>query len=287
MNAPETGLARVEVILLGTAQDGGLPQAGCLCSNCTLAHEHPELQRRPAGLGVIDRAAQRFWMVDATPAFPAQLHMLQRACPEGVFSGIFLTHAHAGHYTGLIHLGKEALDLKGFPLFATGAMLAYLDANQPWKTLLRENFVPSLLIPEKGIRLTDALRVRPVTVPHRGEFSDTVAFGVETDTASLFYCPDIDGWSGFPISDTLDRADHAILDATFFSPEELPGRDLAQIPHPFVSETIRLAEGRRATVWLTHLNHSNPLVRPGPEQEQVVQTGARIASDGLRLVLQR
>lgn len=285
MNAPEIGSGRVEVILLGTAQDGGLPQAGCFCRNCSLAYESPEMQRQPASLGIIDRSVQRFWMVDATPSFPAQLRALQLACPEGLFSGIFLTHAHTGHYTGLIHLGKEVLDLKGLPLFATDRMLGFLGANQPWKTLLRDNFTPTSIFPEKIIQLTDMLRLQPVLVPHRGEFSDTVGFWIETDSTSLFYCPDIDSWSGFPVEDILDRADHAFLDGTFNSPEDLPGRDLTQIPHPFVTETIRLAEGRRANVWLTHLNHSTPLAWPGPEQEKVARSGVRIASDGQRVVL--
>ena len=40
--------------------------------------------------------------------------------------GIFLTHAHIGHYSGLIHLGKEALGAKGISVYAMPKMSFFL-----------------------------------------------------------------------------------------------------------------------------------------------------------------
>lgn len=35
-------------------------------------------------------------------------------------AGILLTHAHTGHYAGLLQLGKEGADLKGVPVRSFG-----------------------------------------------------------------------------------------------------------------------------------------------------------------------
>jgi len=58
-----------------------------------------------------------------------------------------------------------------------------------------------------------------------------------------------------------------LLDATFFSADELPGRDLSQISHPLATDTAEQLAGVDCDVRLIHLNHSNPLHRFGPERQ--------------------
>jgi len=119
----------VEAILLGTAQDGGLPQAGCDCQHCRAAHEDPRQRRWVACLGLVDRDTRQSWIIDATPDFREQLHLLQSLTPECRLSGILLTHAHAGHYAGLIHLGREAWNTERMPVYASQRMASCATSN--------------------------------------------------------------------------------------------------------------------------------------------------------------
>ncbi len=122
--------------------------------------------------------------------------------------------------------------------------------------------------PETEIRLTSDLSVQPVLVPHRDELSDTLAFVVRGSRRRLFYCPDIDSWAqwSYYLPNFLADIDIALLDGTFFSGNELPGRNIAEIPHPLVTETAAMLTGTACDVQFIHLNHSNPLLKPGPEQ---------------------
>ena len=52
-------------------------------------------------------------------------------------SGIFLTHAHMGHYTGLMWLGKEVMGAAKVPVHAMPRMAAYLRSNGPWSQLVK------------------------------------------------------------------------------------------------------------------------------------------------------
>ena len=131
----------MEAILLGTAQDGGVPQAGCACPRCAAAWRNPAQRQWVVCLGVIDRAAGSCWMIDATPDFREQLHLLTTAAPECTLKGIWLTHAHMGHYTGLLQLGKEAMGTQHMPVYATPQVCAFLRANEPWATLARDGYI--------------------------------------------------------------------------------------------------------------------------------------------------
>jgi len=333
----------IETILLGTAQDGGVPHAGCHCPTCAAAWADPTLQQHPACLGLVDYTAHRCWLIDATPAFPAQLHALQalaagtgRAIPISArqhpddrkgaplpisdlrsptpdlrLSGIFLTHAHIGHYTGLVHLGREVMDTEQLPVYCTPRMGAFLRDNAPWSGLVEGGNIDLVeLEPGRELVLSPNLRITPISVPHRDEYSDTVAYLVQGPKRSLFYCPDIDGWDDFKVSGisviaeaNLDAeelfgrisssarhfilADIALLDGSFFSPAELPGRDLSQIPHPLVTDTVaRLTDDGVKTpttnVYFIHLNHSNPLWREGPERAWLAGRGFKVGAFGQR-----
>ncbi|MBN1955867.1 MAG: pyrroloquinoline quinone biosynthesis protein PqqB, partial [Anaerolineae bacterium] len=230
----------IEAILLGTAQDGGLPQAGCGCPNCAAAHRDPTRRQLVACLGLVDRGAGRSWLIDATPDLPEQVHTLQELVPDCALAGILLTHAHVGHYAGLIHLGREAWNTAGLPLYASARMAAFLRQNAPWSQLVAlGNVEIRPLTPREAVYLTPHLQVTPLFVPHRAEFSDTLAFVVHGPQRRLFYCPDTDNWERWEhdIKEFVNDMDVALLGGTFFSADELPGRDLTQIPHPLATDT--------------------------------------------------
>ncbi|HEU5101002.1 MAG TPA: MBL fold metallo-hydrolase [Roseiflexaceae bacterium] len=240
--------AATEALLLGTAQDAGVPHIGCDCRTCALARRDPRQRQLPASLALMDHHAGASWVIDATPAFPEQLDMLHEHAPRCRLAGVLLTHAHIGHYTGLMYLGREALNASAVPVYASAVLCAYLTANGPWSQLValgNINLRPfTAAVP---VRLSEHLRVTPMQVPHRAEFSDTMAYLVRGSTRSLFYCPDIDRWEQWSESlpHFLETVDVALLDGTFFSAAELPGRDLTEIPHPPVRETAELLAGTK------------------------------------------
>jgi pyrroloquinoline quinone biosynthesis protein B len=276
---------KAEAILLGTAQDGGVPQAGCYCRHCSAARADPARRRWVSSLALVDHAARQSWLIDATPDLREQLHALHEWAPGCPLSGIVLTHAHAGHYAGLIHLGREAWDTRQLPVYASARMAAFLRENAPWSQLVAlgnvELRVPE---PEREVRLSSRLSLRPVPVPHRDEFSDTLAFVVRGPGQRLFYCPDIDSWDGWDLDvrQLVAGMDVALLDGTFFSAGELPGRDLREIPHPLVVDTAERLVGVACDVRLIHLNHSNPLQDPGPERDWLETQGLGVGALGDR-----
>ncbi|MFM7134880.1 MAG: MBL fold metallo-hydrolase [Planctomycetota bacterium] len=280
-------------VVLGIAQDGGVPQAGNFGDP---RWDDPSAARQVVSLGIVDPRSGRRWMIDATPDFRRQLLDLHRASggsARPVLDGVFLTHAHIGHYTGLMFLGKESVGAKGVPTYAMPRMDAFLRANGPWSQLVAlGNIDLRPLRAGESVALADDLRVTPVVVPHRGEFSETVAFRIDGPSRSLFWLPDIDSWRewdelGTRLEDALAGVDVAYLDATFFANGELPGRDMTGIPHPFIADTIaRLAPlpcSERAKVRFIHLNHTNPALDPMSAASATIRAaGMRVAAEGER-----
>ena len=269
--------------LLGRSQDAGLPQAGCYCANCRDARDGRLPRGLAASLAIVDHIARASWIIDATPDFREQLHLLHELAPECSLKGIFLTHAHIGHYTGLMHLGRECMNTRALDVFATSALGAFLSSNGPWSQLVRAgNIRLNQIRPGKAIRLGEALTIEPLLVPHRDEYSDTVAYLMREPAHSLFYCPDIDRWQQWPqdLSEFLSQVNIALLDGTFFSQDELPNRNMAEVPHPLVRDTVAAIAGTKCAVRFIHLNHSNPLNREGAERDWLRSRGFDVAYEG-------
>jgi pyrroloquinoline quinone biosynthesis protein B len=278
----------LEGLLLGVAQDAGVPHIGCDCPACASARHDPRRRQLPVSLALIDHREESSWVIDATPAFPEQLAMLQDYAPRCRLAGVLLTHAHIGHYTGLMYLGREALNSRAVPVYASSRLCDYLTANGPWSQLVAlGNISLQTITPGVSIALSERLRVTPLPVPHRAEFSDTMAYLVRGPARSLFYCPDIDRWEEWAESlpRVLETVDIALLDGTFFSAAEMPGRDLAEIPHPLVQVTAALLGGTSAQIRFIHLNHSNPLFHDGVERRWLEGQRMTIGVAGERFAL--
>ena len=264
-------------VVLGIAQDGGYPQAGCIRADCLEAWRDPAKRKRVASLGIVDPISNERWIIDATPDFPSQLQTLGGQAP----TGILLTHAHIGHYLGLAHLGREVMGAKGVRVYAMPRMRDFLERNAPWSQLVSLNNIALVTLTEnEEIALNARIRVTPLRVPHRDEFSETVAFLVRGPSRTILWLPDIDKWEKWetPLESVLQRADVAYLDGTFFTAGELPGRDLREIPHPLISETVaRLKDSPlRTRVRFIHLNQSNPLLRERRNGIVVAAEGERV-----------
>lgn len=276
--------------ILGIAQDGGYPQIGCRKSCCEAIRKGGESKKHVTSLAITDKRSGKYWLWEATPDMQEQLNKLQSNKANGPFQlpeGIFLTHGHIGHYTGLMHLGREAFGAKGVDVFAMPRMKQFLSDNGPWSQLISlGNITIRPMKADSTLDITGYLKVTPLKVPHRDEYSETVGFLIE-GKKKLLFIPDIDKWEKWDRSlDSLIReVDLALIDGTFFDIDELPGRDMREIPHPFVTESMQKLTGLptsvRNRVMFIHFNHTNPLIRSGSLQaKQLIEQGFRIAREG-------
>lgn len=275
------------LVVLGTGQDGGHPQAGTEPGPAWA----PELRRYATSIALVDPVSGERWLFEATPDFREQLHELDRLVPAAGtpgLAGIFLTHAHVGHYAGLIHLGREIIGASRVPVFAMPRMRSFLEENGPWDQLVRlANIEVRDLANGVPVRLNERVTVTPFRVPHRDEYSETVGFRISGPTRTVVFLPDIDKWErweemGTRVEDVVAGADVAYLDGTFFRDGEVPGRAMAEIPHPFIQETMRRFAGaaaeERARIRFIHLNRTNPAAFPASgERRAVERAGFRVA----------
>jgi pyrroloquinoline quinone biosynthesis protein B len=251
------------LMVLGIAQDGGIPQLGCEDPVCVAIRTGQRKRERVASLGLVNPTLKKAYIIDATPDFVSQVDTLTGGrLPDA----IFLTHAHIGHYTGLMYLGRESVDSRHVPVWGTERMLTFLTGNGPWSLLVsRQNIDLHALSPGQATSLGDGLSITAYPVPHRDEFTDTVGFLIEGPHKKVVYIPDIDGWDKWSrdIRQMVDRVDLAFLDGTFASADELPGRPMNEIPHPLIPVTRDLLRGTKARVWFIHLNHTNKEIDAG------------------------
>lgn len=288
----------VSLLVLGVAQDAGKPQIG---NPDDPAWDDPSLRRLATSLALIDRRAEtpKRWLFDATPDIREQLHALNKAAPAenpAQVDGVFLTHAHIGHYAGLMMFGHEAAGAQDVQVFAMPRMADFLTDNGPWSQLVEYHNIFIAIMEEGEVEVIgDALSATPFLVPHRREFSEVAGFVIKGPEHSALYLPDIDGWEewddeGTRIEEMIAKVDYAFLDATFYGDGELPGRDMSRIPHPLVTDSMArfesLPDSEKAKVQFIHMNHTNPLHSPvAPERQDVKKAGFNIAEEGAEICL--
>lgn len=281
------------LVVLGVAQDAGYPQAGCYQPHCLPGWQSADLRRGPVALGLV--TTDRKYLFEATPDLPAQLYRLEQLAPADShpLDGIFLTHAHIGHYTGLMFLGHESMGASNVPVYAMPRMRSFLEKNGPWSQLVAFNNIDlKSLADNTAVKLAPTLSVTPFLVPHRDEFSETVGYRIGSASHSAVFIPDINKWQDWEVElkDVVKAHDYVLIDAAFFADGELPGRDMSRIPHPFVSETMALLaplpREQRRKVWFIHMNHTNPLLRADSKETRLVEeAGYNVAREGVELKL--
>lgn len=276
--------------VLGTAQDAGYPHAGCIKSCCARAWSDSVAREPVSCLGLVDPTSGQSWLFDATPDLPEQMMALHQITDKPVVDGIFLTHAHIGHYTGLMYLGREVMGTNGIPVYAMPRMDEFLRTNGPWSQLVTLNNISLHPITAGNrIELTESIQVTPILVPHRDEYSETVGYLIQGPSKNALFIPDIDKWARWEKSlvQLIREVDWAFLDATFFDANELPGRNMDEIPHPFVVESMallsELADEEKSRVYFIHMNHSNSMLDPQSDAtKKVFESGFQIARTGMR-----
>lgn len=276
--------------VLGIAQDGGYPHIGCEKSCCTPAWLDPTLRQPVVSLALANPSTRQWWLFEATPDIRDQLHDFQkRTGGEYPYlpAGIFITHAHIGHYTGLMQLGREALGSRQIPVYVLGRMGKFLKEHGPWSQLVSlNNITLTTLTADQPMTLTTGIQVAAFTVPHRDEFSETAGFKIFTPAKKYLFIPDIDKWEKWSVAveAAVAEVDVALLDATFYSAVELPNRAMSEIPHPLVEETMNRFEHNpslKQKILFIHFNHTNPLLWDAAVRASVQKKGFRIAETGM------
>lgn len=284
----------LETIVLGIAQDGGLPHVGC-SKPCCVGARRTGRRLYPACLAIHDRDAGRLVLIECTPRIEPQLAMLHdlsglRERGRKPVDAVLLTHAHIGHYLGLAQFGKEVASTSGLPVHVSPRFASFLRENGPWRQMvelkqieLRELEPGTAFSPIPGVRVT------AIPVPHRDEFSDTMAFKIQGPNRTVLFVPDVDSWKKEPglLDRLIDGVDVAYLDATFFDGSELPDRIMARVRHPFIVESMEAlgeqAKQRPGRFRFIHLNHTNPALHDPKIRARIRSAGFRIARQGERV----
>jgi pyrroloquinoline quinone biosynthesis protein B len=276
----------VFLVVLGATQDAGSPQIGCKKDCCKGLFEKPISARKIVSLGLVDKKTNTRYLFEATPDISSQVEFLNSFVKaDNHVDGVFLTHAHIGHYTGLMYLGKEATNSAGVEVFAMPKMSCFLEKNGPWSQLISNNNIKlNTLKSEAAVLLKDNITVTPFLVPHRDEFSETAGYMIEGPSKKALFIPDIDKWAKWnkDVMSEIKKVDYAFIDATFFNGEEINNRDISEIPHPFVIESMEifseLSAAEKNKIVFIHFNHTNPLLNPESEESaSVIKAGYKIA----------
>ena len=274
--------------ILGVVQDGGLPHLG---SN-KLCCENIEQKRYVTSIMLVNNENHESYLFDASPDINEQLNFMGDRIKKDL-KGVFLTHAHIGHYTGLMYFGREALNSKLINVYAMPRMKKFLEQNGPWSQLVSlENISINEINSNSKISVDTNITIQPIEVPHRAEFSETVGYKIYGPNKTVLFIPDIDKWYLWEksIIDEIKQVDYALIDATFYDSEEVNYRDLSEIPHPFVVESMELfdsiSDEEKKKIFFIHLNHTNPLLDKDSDQYKFVKDkGYNVAEEGMKLKL--
>ena len=285
-----------DVILkvLGTIQDGGIPHMGCNKVCCLKYFKNNTFRVGVSSLGISNLKNETNYLIDATPNINHQLKaLIGTSNPSEKLNGIFLTHAHMGHYSGLLNFGREAMNSKNIPLYLMPRFYNFIQDNGPWNQLVKlENVMLKRIYDREKITLESNLSITPIQVPHRDEYSETVGFLIEGNKKSALYIPDIDKWEKWnnSIIELIKNVDYAFLDGTFYDEKEVNNRDISEIPHPFIIESLKLFnpldKSEKNKIYFIHLNHTNPLLNSdSSEYNRVIREGFNVADPNMEFFL--
>ena len=249
--------------VLGVVQDAGYPHIGCEKDCCKVVSPGDYFV---SCLGLVDKTNNKRYLFDATPDIHNQINLLEKFPEANLIDGIFLTHAHIGHYTGLMYLGREGLGGKNIMVYALKRMARFLTKNGPWDQLVKLNNISIQTISNKEfVKLSKNIFVMPIRVPHRDEYSETVGYKIIGKSKKILFIPDIDKWDEWKksIIEEVKLVDYAFIDGTFYNGSEL-NRDMREIPHPSIEETLQLFSNQplaeRNKIYFIHINHTNPIL---------------------------
>ena len=281
------------IYILGNTQDAGLPHIGCQHPFCEDSFDVYE-EHYTTSIAVVNSDLKKYILFEATPDITFQLNNLKKNIFDEFLlpESIYITHAHIGHYTGLMYFGREALGAKDLIVKVLPRMSNFLQNNGPWSQLVDINNIKIKEI-NFGLSTNELINiiVTPVQVPHRDEYSETAGYIIKGKNKKALFIPDIDKWEKWDrdLSKLVKEFDFLLIDATFYDSKEI-NRDISEIPHPLVTETIGLLGGldlkNRNKVYFIHMNHTNMMLDPDSKLSKlVISKGFNIARLGQKLYL--
>lgn len=301
----------MQIILLGTAAGGGVPQWNCWCPTCRAAradpaHVHPRTQSSIA----VSPDGIRWFLINASPDVREQLARL--AGPSGPpaatvrhvpVEAVLLTDGELDHSLGVVLL-REA---RALALYATDAVARVLEHDSrilPTTRAFATVTVSPLPI-DQSVPLRDrtgtasGLTAEAFTVqgdPPR--FASDHAPGhtvglVIRDSAtggSLAYVPGC-GSMDEAVVRRLRGADAVLFDGTFWRDDELSAlgisphsaRSMGHVPIDGPDGSLSVLASLPAAIRVyTHINNSNPvLIEDSAPRAAVNAAGLVVGDDGL------
>ena len=281
------------IYILGNTQDAGLPHIGCQHPFCEDSFNVYE-EHYSTSIAVVNSDLKKYILFEATPDITFQLNNLKKNIFDEFLlpESIYITHAHMGHYTGLMYFGREALGAKDLMVRVLPRMSNFLQNNGPWSQLVDiKNIKIKEINFESSTNELNNITVTPIQVPHRDEYSETAGYIIKGKNKKALFIPDIDKWEKWDrdLSQLTQEFDFLLIDATFYNSKEI-NRDISEIPHPLVTETIDLLNGlsieNRNKVYFIHMNHTNMMLDPDSELSKLITSkGFNIARLGQKLYL--
>ena len=281
------------IYILGNTQDAGLPHIGCQHPFCEDSFNVYE-EHYTTSIAVVNSDLKKYILFEATPDITFQLNNLKQNIFDEFLlpESIYITHAHIGHYSGLMYFGREALGAKDQMVRVLPRMSNFLQNNGPWSQLVDIN---NIKIKETNFGSSTKelanIDITPVQVPHRDEYSETAGYIIKGKNKKALFIPDIDKWEKWDrdLSQLAKEFDFLLIDATFYDSKEI-NRDISEIPHPLVTETMNLLSGlnkeNRNKVYFIHMNHTNMMLDPNSELSKLITSkGFNIARLGQKLYL--
>jgi len=262
------------VHVLGTSQDGGYPQVGCRERCCNIAWKNQSLIRFPSCIALVNPNTKKYWLFDVTPEVKQQIKMLDSY--DCLLAGVFITHAHIGHYMGIINFGLEVMNLRSIPVYVMPKMKLFLEKNSMFRQLIINKNIELIELLDGEYYHLDEAMIKPFNVPHRNELSETVGFKIKGNKKTIIYLPDIDSWDNWmkDLLTLIDSSDILFLDGTFFSKDELKTRDISRVPHPSIIDTMNalsnLSIDLKRKIHFIHFNHTNDVLRDGSDAVSAV-----------------
>ena len=274
----------MKILILGSGQDAGVPQINCDCENCADARTNLENRRLGPSIAFYDKEKEYCYVIDASADLKEQVEYIKKEIPKVKnqerlpISGIFLTHAHFGHCSGLWSLGKECCDAKELMVFCSAKMSEFLKNNHPFHHLFERKNLTLFSMKLNFEYPMEDFTIKAFNVPHRDENADTVGYLIE-HKKDIIYLPDLDYWTE-ELIELIDSVDIAIIDGSFYSKDELPRLD--EVPHPPLIETIEKFKDSKTEIYFTHFNHTNPILKENSkERKEILKRGFKIVHDGL------
>ncbi len=266
----------MKIEILGTVQDGGVPHLGCECDVCEAAREDPSKQRYNASILLKENSDSDSirYLIDATPDVRYQLH-------GEYLDGVFISHGHLGHINGLLHFGEEGRDAEMIPVYVSDKAKEYISKNDPFRILIDKNNIDLITFNDGDSQSIQGANLQAIEVIHTGVNTDTLAFMIRGENKNVFYMSDIHEWTEETLG-LVKEADIAIIDGTFWDKEEIDRYH--EVPHPVIKETMHKTENWDTEIIFTHLNHTNPALRPNTEErKELEERGFKIAERGMEL----